>query len=194
MRMRWQKTASIVALTVAMAASTALSADWCQWRGPKRDNKSTETGLLKKWPAGGPKLIWSIDGLGEGMSTVSICILVIGDASVKAAVLVVAVVVAGHVAFGLGAGRAHLVGVSVAVAVQVAIKRTAAVNAAGAGRCAVVAIVPSGTTLVRGKKAVPILVAAAARVGPFVVANLEAHAIKPRRARLILISRGQPGV
>jgi outer membrane protein assembly factor BamB len=46
--------------------------DWAQWRGPKRDNLSTETGLLKDWPAGGPALAWEIKGLGGGYSSVSI--------------------------------------------------------------------------------------------------------------------------
>lgn len=39
---------------------------WAQWRGPRRDGVSDETGLLDKWPAGGPKLLWSADGLGGG--------------------------------------------------------------------------------------------------------------------------------
>jgi hypothetical protein len=33
---------------------------------------SDETGLLKKWPAEGPRLLWSAKGLGEGFSTVAI--------------------------------------------------------------------------------------------------------------------------
>ena len=33
------------------------AADWPQWRGPKRDGISQETGLLKEWPDAGPKLI-----------------------------------------------------------------------------------------------------------------------------------------
>ena len=32
----------------------------------------TETGLLKEWPWGGPKMLWSAEGLGDGYSTVSI--------------------------------------------------------------------------------------------------------------------------
>jgi outer membrane protein assembly factor BamB len=35
---------------------------WPQWRGPKRDNVSTETGLLKEWPEGGPPLVWKVEG------------------------------------------------------------------------------------------------------------------------------------
>src|SRR6185437_4813476 len=58
------------------------SGDWPQWRGPKRDNISTETGLLKQWPADGPALAWKAAGLGSGYSSVSIAdgkIFTMGD-------------------------------------------------------------------------------------------------------------------
>ena len=42
---------------------------WPQWRGPRRDGISDETGLLQTWPEGGPELLWSIDGLGRGWSS-----------------------------------------------------------------------------------------------------------------------------
>ncbi len=45
---------------------------WPQWRGPNRDGKSTETGLLKEWLPAGPPLLWKIRGLGKGFSTVSV--------------------------------------------------------------------------------------------------------------------------
>jgi outer membrane protein assembly factor BamB len=48
------------------------STDWYQWRGPKRDGVSTETGLLQRWPTDGPPLAWRVRGLGSGMSSVSI--------------------------------------------------------------------------------------------------------------------------
>ena len=35
--------------------------DWPQFRGPGRDNISKETGLLRKWPEGGPKVLWSVE-------------------------------------------------------------------------------------------------------------------------------------
>lgn len=44
----------------------ASAADWPQWRGPGRDGKSSETGLLKEWPEGGPPLVWRADDLGDG--------------------------------------------------------------------------------------------------------------------------------
>jgi len=49
-----------------MAASTY---DWPQWRGPERNGISKERGLLKEWPAGGPKLLWQVNDIGDGFST-----------------------------------------------------------------------------------------------------------------------------
>ncbi len=43
--------------------------DWPQWRGPRRDGVSLEEGLLQQWPENGPKLLWRIDGLGQGWSS-----------------------------------------------------------------------------------------------------------------------------
>jgi len=50
------------------ASSTS---DWPQWLGPNRNGISAEIGLLKSWPATGPKILWRIP-LGEGFSGVSI--------------------------------------------------------------------------------------------------------------------------
>ncbi|MCX7825494.1 MAG: PQQ-like beta-propeller repeat protein [Verrucomicrobiae bacterium] len=55
-----------------LAVGAALAADWPQFHGPHRDNVSTETGLLKQWPDGGPKLLWTARGIGEGFSSVAI--------------------------------------------------------------------------------------------------------------------------
>ena len=52
----------------ACATSAAIAADWPQWGGPNRDNISKETGLLKSWPDGGPKLLWTFDAAGAGYS------------------------------------------------------------------------------------------------------------------------------
>ncbi|HEY3379877.1 MAG TPA: PQQ-binding-like beta-propeller repeat protein [Armatimonadota bacterium] len=46
--------------------------DWAQWRGPGRDGVSAETHLLQQWPAAGPRLLWSVDGVGEGFSQPSV--------------------------------------------------------------------------------------------------------------------------
>ena len=47
-------------------------AGWPQWRGPNRDGKSPDKGLLKSWPADGPKRLWQLTGIGQGFSSVSI--------------------------------------------------------------------------------------------------------------------------
>lgn len=54
------------------ADSTETAADWYQWRGPNRDGVSTETGLLDRWSEDGPPLVWRVQGLGGGMSSVVI--------------------------------------------------------------------------------------------------------------------------
>jgi len=42
---------------------------WPQWRGPRRDAVSDETGLLASWPEGGPKRLWTAEDLGKGYSS-----------------------------------------------------------------------------------------------------------------------------
>ncbi len=41
--------------------------DWPQFLGPQRNGISQESGLLDRWPAGGPKEVWRVPG-GVGMS------------------------------------------------------------------------------------------------------------------------------
>jgi outer membrane protein assembly factor BamB len=48
-----------------------LAGDWPQFRGPARDGVSTETGLLREWPAGGPEVVWSTE-VGQGYSAAAI--------------------------------------------------------------------------------------------------------------------------
>ncbi len=62
---------SVISATGSDNRSTSL-ADWPQWRGPKRDGLSQERGLLKQWPAGGPKLLWQVNDIGDGYSTPSV--------------------------------------------------------------------------------------------------------------------------
>jgi outer membrane protein assembly factor BamB len=59
-------------LVGCLLLGTTLAANWPQWRGPDRDGISKETGLLKDWPADGPKLLWQVNGLGDGFSTPAI--------------------------------------------------------------------------------------------------------------------------
>lgn len=56
----------------ALAVRAATPATWPQFRGPNRDGISRETGLMKSWPQGGPKQIWSVKGMGEGYGSLAI--------------------------------------------------------------------------------------------------------------------------
>lgn len=55
----------------ASALRETAGGDWPQWRGPNRDGISTETGLLKTWPASGPKVLWRAAS-GEGYAGISV--------------------------------------------------------------------------------------------------------------------------
>ena len=44
--------------TLLLVPTAARADDWPQWMGPKRDNVWRETGLLDKFPEGGPKVLW----------------------------------------------------------------------------------------------------------------------------------------
>jgi outer membrane protein assembly factor BamB len=55
-------------LLLALLALLPAAADWPQWRGPDRSGISRETGLLKTWPAAGPRLVWEFDKTGQGYS------------------------------------------------------------------------------------------------------------------------------
>jgi len=65
----------LLALTLPVLAADKAAVDptldWAQWRGPNRDGLSKETGLLKAWPEGGPRVLWRIP-IGAGFSSVSV--------------------------------------------------------------------------------------------------------------------------
>ena len=63
-----------LAVQVPLQSSEAAGnlTDWPQWRGPNRDGKSPDRGLLQEWPEGGPPLAWRADGIGAGFSAVSV--------------------------------------------------------------------------------------------------------------------------
>ena len=73
--MRGRLRAAIVGtITCAAVISghSAVTADWPQWRGPDRNGISPETGLAQQWPASGPPVVWSANGLGAGYGTVAV--------------------------------------------------------------------------------------------------------------------------
>ena len=69
-------------LLTALSFNPLMASDWPQWRGPNRDGRSAETGLLQAWPAAGPPLAWRANGLGAGYSSVAVAgdrIYTLGD-------------------------------------------------------------------------------------------------------------------
>jgi hypothetical protein len=63
--------AGVICLSLSASVSNQSPTDWPQWRGPNRDGRSAETGLLSQWPAGGPPLVWKAGGAGTGFSSMS---------------------------------------------------------------------------------------------------------------------------
>ena len=63
-------------LTIAFVgmclSSVALAGDSPQFRGPNRDGRFDEEGLLETWPESGPPLLWVAKGLGKGYSSPSV--------------------------------------------------------------------------------------------------------------------------
>ena len=50
------------AAVLLLFAGTARADDWPQWMGPNRDAVWKETGIVEKFPEGGPKKLWSRPG------------------------------------------------------------------------------------------------------------------------------------
>ena len=63
---------SALLLSLGISTPAYTQGNWLVFHGPNGDNKSPETGLLQSWPEGGPKLLWTIDFLGFGYSSVSV--------------------------------------------------------------------------------------------------------------------------
>lgn len=59
--------------TIGAPALVSLAeSDWPQWRGANRNGLSSETGLMKEWPAEGPKTVWAVSEIGEGFGAVAV--------------------------------------------------------------------------------------------------------------------------
>jgi outer membrane protein assembly factor BamB len=51
---------ALTGFLLATLTTPAGAEDWPQFRGPARDGASRETGLLRSWPAGGPRVLWTV--------------------------------------------------------------------------------------------------------------------------------------
>lgn len=64
--MKNQLTTLIVCLLIAF---NAFAQQPTTWRGPSANGVYEASNLLQSWPADGPEILWSFDGLGEGYSS-----------------------------------------------------------------------------------------------------------------------------
>ncbi len=102
----------IAALVICggLSASADPAADdgpfWPQFHGPNRDNISTDTGLSKSWPDGGPRLLCTADGLGHGFASLSIADGMIYTAgNIEGRTVVTAMDLVGKIAWRFENGR-----------------------------------------------------------------------------------------
>lgn len=65
------KQIGLTALALLLAAGIA-TGETPRFRGPAGDGHFTATGLLSSWPEGGPPVAWTVEGIGEGYSSVSV--------------------------------------------------------------------------------------------------------------------------
>ncbi len=59
-------------LVLCLTCTAAVAADWPGFLGPNRDGHSPDAGLLKQWPEGGPRLLWKLDDVGPGWSSMAV--------------------------------------------------------------------------------------------------------------------------
>jgi len=62
----------LLTMSIPPVVAVGETDEWLGWRGPHRDGKSHDRGLLKAWPDEGPELLWKVDGIGKGFSSVAV--------------------------------------------------------------------------------------------------------------------------
>lgn len=67
MKFKWSIVIGLLVLSNLLSAQEA-----AQWRGKDRDGIYDETGLLRSWPADGPKLLWHYDKIGDGHASAAV--------------------------------------------------------------------------------------------------------------------------
>jgi outer membrane protein assembly factor BamB len=62
----------LTSLLVCFYAAGVQAQEWPHWRGPERNDRSSENGLMKEWPKDGPPLKWLYKDAGRGFAGFSI--------------------------------------------------------------------------------------------------------------------------
>ena len=66
MNSRMKPLLSSLVVSLALLSDSGVAGEWTQWRGPGREDRSPDKGLLKSWPQGGPKQLWVYQDAGLG--------------------------------------------------------------------------------------------------------------------------------
>jgi len=66
------ETTCALLLTLTALTAGVTRGDWPGWRGPDRDGRSPDTGLLSAWPEDGPPMLWQAHAVGKGYSSVAV--------------------------------------------------------------------------------------------------------------------------
>jgi outer membrane protein assembly factor BamB len=66
-----KNTLKVMMAAVALSGTAAFAADWPWMYGPRRDGTSDQKGLLRAWPEGGPKTLWT-SPVGAGFGGVAV--------------------------------------------------------------------------------------------------------------------------
>ena len=61
-----------ISIFFCYASAPLVHSQLYEWRGPERSGIYNESGLMKKWPAGGPVLLWDAKNMGDGYSSPTI--------------------------------------------------------------------------------------------------------------------------
>jgi outer membrane protein assembly factor BamB len=61
-----------IAFLFCLYFSVSFAQDFSEWRGSNRSGVYNETGLLTEWPKNGPELLWSLENLPKGYSSVAV--------------------------------------------------------------------------------------------------------------------------
>lgn len=75
--------AATMLLGICLTLAPTKAADWPGFLGPNRDGHSPDSGLLKRWPETGPPLVWKVDDVGPGWSSMAVandCVYTTGNA------------------------------------------------------------------------------------------------------------------
>lgn len=60
---------ALALLICGVFINPVVAQDGTNWRGPASNGVYPETGLIDRWPASGPEILWHFNGLGEGYSS-----------------------------------------------------------------------------------------------------------------------------